>query len=198
MLSLSPRFDTFRFLFPKEFIPSEVYDKWQIVLNKEPAVITTPIDYLNESIKGITFPSIENLVIQQPQTSTHLPNTKNRISHINTEPSQENNTYSTTNPLSNISRNFAVTMRLNQGFYNYFMCYETIFYRICKQYLYSDGDNFQIEIMDETGRVSMIIKLFQCKIEGIDGLELSYDKVERQADTFNLNFVFNNIDLDFV
>ena len=35
-------------------------------------------------------------------------------------------------------------------------------------------------------------------IDGIDGLEFSYNKLERQVETFDLKFRFNNIDFDII
>lgn len=196
MLSLSPRWDQFRFMFPKEFLPKEVNDKWQAFMAKDAGVLTTPIDYLNESIKGVTFPGISDLIITQPQHSTN-PNVR-KIGRMNVEPNQNNSTYATNNPLDKIQREITVTFRMNQGLYNYFMLYETIFYRICKQHLYKDGDELAIDVLGETGVVMARIRLSQCHISSLEGLEFSYDKVERQSDTFTMTIVFNNLDMEFV
>ena len=42
------------------------------------------------------------------------------------------------------------------------------------------------------------IKLFQPRIDGIEGLQFSYNKLERQTETFDVKFRFNNIDFDIV
>lgn len=202
MLSLSPRYDTFRFLLPKDFLPGEIEDKWKGFLNQEPGVIVSPIDYLNESIQGITLPGISELNITQPQHSTNPIIRQNRpsdnnLGRINIEPNQNNTYISPANPLAQIDRKFTVTFRLNQGLYNYFMLYETIFYRICKHLQYDDGDDFYIEVLNEEGISDMRIHLSQCHLDGIDGLEFGYDKVERQSNTFQVTWVFNNISMDF-
>ena len=163
---------------------------------RDAGVLTTPIDYLNESIKGVTFPGITDLIITQPQHSTN-PNVR-KIGHMNVEPNQNNSTYATNNPLDKIQREITVTFRMNQGLYNYFMLYETIYYRICKQHLYKDGDELVIDILGETGVVMARIYLHQCHISGLEGLEFSYDKVERQSDTFNMTIAFNNLNMEFV
>lgn len=196
MLSLSPRYDLFRFLLPRHYMPEEVRQKWQVLLSKEPGVIINPVDYLNESIKGITIPGITDLVIQQSQHSTNsISRTHKRL---NVEPKQSNNYPTPANPLDKISREFKVTFRMNQGFTNYFMLYETIFHRICKPELYDEDDDFVIDLMDETGKAYARIRLSQCIIDGIDGLDLSYDKVERQTDVFDVTWKFNNIDFDLI
>lgn len=196
MLSLSPRYDQFRLLLPKDFLPTEVNEKWQKYFSREAGVFTTPIDYLNESIKGVTLPGIQDLVVTQNQHSSNpIARTNKRI---NVEPNQANSTYSTANPLDRINREITVTFRLNQGLYNYFMLYETIFYRVCKQHLYKDGDNLVIDILGETGTVMARVYLYQCHVRGLDGLDFSYDKIERQSDSFNMTIAFNNIDIEFV
>ena len=68
-LSLAPRFDQFRFMIPKEYIPPEVLNKYDKILAKNPSIFMNAIDYLNESIKGISLPAIENLIVEQPQVS---------------------------------------------------------------------------------------------------------------------------------
>ncbi len=196
MLSLSPRYDLFRFELPKEFLPKEVRDKWTEVLSQEPGVVNDPIDYLNESIRSISIPGITDINIQQTQHSTN-PIDRN-TGKINTDANQNNTYIGSANPLDKINREIRVTFRINNGLYNYFMIYETIFHRMCKHILYDDGDNFNIDLLNEEGVVSSRIKLYQCHIDGIDGLDLSYDKVDRQHETFDVTFKFNNIDYVFL
>ena len=71
MLALSPRYDLFKFAFPKDFLPKNIESKYLEILNKNPGVITTPIDYLNESIQGINIPGISDVNIQQVQHSSN-------------------------------------------------------------------------------------------------------------------------------
>ena len=133
-LSLSPRWDLFRFSFPKDFLPEPINDKYMNVLSKNAGVIVTPIDYLNESIQSISIPGISDINIQQQQHSTNsivrsnIPGKK----VINTEPKTDITYTTSNNPLDKIEKEFRVKFRLNQGLFNYYMLYETIFYRICK------------------------------------------------------------------
>jgi len=201
-LSLSPRYDQWRFMLPKDFLPKEVEQKWQEYINKEPGVIISPIDYLNESIKGITFPGIQDVLIQQNQHSTNPIIRQNKrgasLGRINVDPNQDNTYVGPHNPLDRINRELTVNFRLNQGLYNYFMLYETLFYRICKHELYKDGTEFHIDILNEDGLAVTRVYLQQCHMSGIDGLDFSFDKVERQQDVFNVVFKFNNIDVDIL
>lgn len=193
MLSLSPRYDLFRFAFPKDFIPQEVAEKYQKILNKNAGVLITPIDYLNESIQGVNIPGISDLTIDQTQHS-HNSGTRS----LNVEPSRSNTYKSTANPLDRIEKELTVTFRFNQGFFNYFLLYETIFWKYCKSIDYPNEDVLYIDLMDETGKITARIKYMDCHISGIDGLDFTYSKLERDSGTFNITFKFNNIDFVFI
>lgn len=202
MLSLSPRFDLFTFKFPKDFIPEPVEKKYFNLINKDKAIITSVIDYLNESIQQVSIPGIANLAaVEQNQQSSHLdPQTPTKTGKkINVEPFHRNTTYTSQNPLDNITMEFTVTFRQNQGLYNYFLMYETIFYKVLKKFhgMYWD-DVFYLDILDEHGVPTARITLFQPRVDGIDGLSFNYNKVERNVETFDVKFKFNNIDFDFL
>ena len=78
------------------------------------------------------------------------------------------------------------------------MLYETLFYRICKPYLYDEGDELHIDILNEDGIAISRLTLYQCKLDSISSLDFSYDKIERQSDDFTIDIVFNNIDYEFL
>lgn len=195
MLSLSPRYDLFKFEFPKTFLPEEVSKKYQEVLNRNAGVIATPIDYLNESIQGVNMPGISELITEQSQ---HSHNSINGLGRINVEPSRQNTYKANGNPLDKIDKEITITFRFNQGFYNYFMLYETIFWKYCKPTNLPNEDVLYIELMNETGKIIARIKFLDCVINGLDGLEFGYSKIERDGGTFNLTFKYNNIDFVFI
>ena len=196
MLSLKSRQDMYRLILPDELIPEEINEKYTKILNRNAAIITTPIDYLNESIQSITFPGISDLNIIQEQ---HGKNDGVRaLGKINVEPKHDINYRSSSNPLENIAKEFKVTFRMNQGLYNYFMIYESIFYKFLKTKPYVSEPVFMIDILDETGKITSRIKLLDLLIDGIEGLDFSYSKVEREAGTFDVTFKFNNIDFVFI
>lgn len=196
MLSLSPRYDLFRFSFPKDFLPKEIEEKYYKILNTNSGVITAPIDYLNESIQGVNFPGMSDILIQQQQHGVNSG--ERRFGKINVEPKHDINYQSTSNPLDKISPEFKVTMRVNQGLYNYFMMYETILHQMSKTKEYNDSSVLTLEIMDATGVVTSKIYFKQVLMDGIDGLDFSYNKVERESGTFDITFKFNNIDFEFI
>lgn len=196
MLSLSPRYDLFRFSLPKDFLPKEVEEKYAKLFTLNSAVITSPIEYLNESIQGINFPGISDIIVQQQQHSSNDIMRKNK--RINVDPKREMIYQTPSNPLDKIEQSFKVTFRMNQGLYNYFMLYETIFYQLCKPIDRGHQPVFYIEILNETGVVIAKIFFKDVLIDGIDGLEFNYNKIERDAGTFDVSFKFSNIDFDFI
>ncbi len=196
MLSLSPRYDLFRFTLPKDFLPGPVYEKYAKLLSKDPAVISDPIDYLNESIKTISFPGISDITIQQQQHSSNVITPG--LGKINVEPTHDINYTSPSNPLENINKEFRIGFRFNQGLLNYFMIYETIFYRIMKPIDYPQDKVFYIELLDESGVIVSRITYTDVYIDGIDGLDFDYSKVDRDSGEFTVTFKFNNIDFDIM
>ena len=195
MLSLSPRYDLFRFALPKDFLPVEVEEKYSMLIRSNQAVITTPIDYLNESIQGVNFPGISDIIVQQQQHSTN--SIERKAGRINVEPKREQIYHTPANPLDKIEQSFKVTFRMNQGLYNYFMLYETIFYQICKPNVKKHEPVLFIELLNEYGEVTAKIIFKDVLIDGIDGLEFNYNKLERETGTFDVNFKFSNIDFEF-
>ena len=78
------------------------------------------------------------------------------------------------------------------------MIYETIFYRYLKAIGTQQDKVFMIDLLDETGNISSRIKLFDIFIDGIEGLDFTYSKVDRESNTFDVTFKFNNLDFVFI
>lgn len=195
MLSLSPRYDLFRFSLPKDFLPVEVEEKYSVIIGRNQSVITTPIDYLNESIQGISFPGLSDIIVQQQQHGTN--DIKRKLGRINVEPKVDMIYQTPSNPLDKIDHSFKITFRMNQGLYNYFMLYETIFYQACKPLDYGHQTLYIIELLNEVGEVTAKIIFKNVLMDGIEGLDFNYNKMERDAGTFDVTFKFANIDFEF-
>lgn len=202
MFSLSPRFDLFRFEIPKDYIPDAIRNRYDDLLSKKQGVITNSIDYLNESIQGVNIPGMSDLVHEQQQVSHNsIERNECGLGRINIEASHVNSTYSSENPLSRINKEIIVKFRLNQGLYNYLMMYETIMYKYVRSQEEaiheSSHDVFTLSLLSDDGLPTARILFYQPKISGIDGLEFSYNKVDREFETFDLTFVYNNVDFVF-
>lgn len=197
MLSLSPRYDLFRFHMPKTFLPKEIEEKYTALLQKDNYTMSTAIEYLNESIVGVTIPGISELTrAQQQHGHNTLQNASGIGKRLNVEPMHEITYITTGNPLEKLEKEFKVTFRKNQGLYNYFMLYETAFYYACREFRWQPERVMYIEILNEEGLVVSKVKFLDVFINGIEGQEFSYNKIERDADTFDVTFKFNNIDFE--
>jgi hypothetical protein len=196
MLSLSPRYDLFRFHLPKTFLPPEIEAKYTAILNKDTYTMTSAIDYLNESIQGVSMPGINDLTtIQTQHGSNGIERTANRI---NVEASHEITYLTVENPLEKIDKEFKVTFRSNNGLLNYFMLYETAFWYACREYTWDCEPVMYIELLNEDGTVVSRVKYIDVHFNGIDGLDFNYSKIERESDTFDITFKFNNIDFEYL
>jgi hypothetical protein len=202
-ISLSPRFDLFNFAIPKDWFPQPILDRYAKMISQNQSVILDPVDYVNESISGITFPGISDLNMTQYQTSTNSGTGKSQgLGHLRREPVHENTYFSAENILTKIEREFTVTFRRNSGLYNYFLLYETIMWKYDKrstsEKTTGKNDLFKIYILDDTGSITSKVTLYQPLPTGIDGLEFGYDKMDRQNETFTVTFTFNNIEYEFL
>ena len=192
MLSLPPRFDLFTLRFPKNFIPKEIQQKYDKILNKYNSPIRSSIDFLNEGIVSVAFPGINESIITQQQTGYN--NDINRH-----EPSSEVVYRSTSNPLELINRTLSVTFLHKQGFVNYFMLYEIWFHYFCKSTKSKESclDMLYIEILDSSGKVIAQLEMYDIFFSSMDGLEFDFSKISLSDDTFTANFNFNNLNFDF-
>ena len=117
---------------------------------------------------------------------------------INIEPHHTHSSLNSGNPLDKIENEITISFRRNQCLLNYWMIYETIFHRYVKPELYeADNEQFTLYILDETGVPTIKVIFKQPVISGIDGIEFSYDKIERQKETFEVRFRYNELDIDF-
>ena len=194
-LSLSPRYDLVRFHLPKTFLPPEIEQKYSEILNKDAYTMTSAIEYLNESIQGVTMPGISELTTTQTQHGSNGITRTNK--RINVEGSHDITYLTVGNPLEKIDKEFKVTFRANQGLLNYFMLYETAFYYACREYVWECEPVMYIELLGEDGEVLSKIKYIDVHLDGIEGLDFNYSKVERESNTFDVTFKFNNIDYEF-
>lgn len=209
-LSLNPRRDLFHFEFPKEFLPPLIQDKYNKILRRDPAVIADAIQYLNESIVGVTLPSIQDIVqVQNMQSrnyndetshySTDVQKEVKSLGKIRVEPMKEESTYNAANPLKSIGNKITVTFRMNQGMLNYWMIYETILFCITKPNLYHGPTSLHVDILTEDNQVGSRVYLKDPHINGIDGVDFSFTGVNNSStQSFNMEIIYNNIDFNLI
>ena len=205
MFSLKGRKDGFRFLLPKDFICDEINEKYAKILIEQKSFYTQPIDFINETIKGVQILGFNDGTIEQQQNS-HGHSLRPTLS--NSDRSKQNdflqpfapNVYrSEASPLALIDKTLNVTFRHTLGFLNYFMIFENFWYLYTRDTNYNNMRYvFTIDLIDGEGRAYSRIVLYDPIINGIDMLNLDYTQPVAQSETFTVIFKYSNIDYQFL
>jgi len=192
MLSLAPRFDLFRLLLPKDFIPEELNAKYTKLLTSKQYPLSSPLEYLSESLVSCDILGIDDLVVMQRQTGINM-----RMHRVKTEPTSEVPfSVHTAAPLEKLNRTIDLSFRMNQGFYNYFMLYEILFWRFCKPEMRTSCPQVVLYMLNTRGEITTKLTFYDVFFQGIDGLDFSYANISRMADTFSLSLAFNDIKIE--
>lgn len=203
MFTLRGRKDGFRFLLPQDYIVDEINEKYAQILQEQKSFYTKPIDFVNETIKGIQILGFSEATVLQNQTAkgnnirtqTLDRTSQNRFQHTAAEQAYR----SEKNPLSLIDKTLNVTFRHTLGFLNYFMLFENFWYLYARDTQYKDiHQTFNIDLIDSHGRAYSRIVLYDPFIHSIDMLNLDYSQPIAQSETFTIVFKYSNIDYQFL
>ena len=66
-MQLPTQSNQFLFSLPQDFISEKIEKKWMPLLKKNKLVYTSVIDFLNSTIRGLTFPSLQLETTEQPK-----------------------------------------------------------------------------------------------------------------------------------
>ena len=55
-----------------------------------------------------------------------------------------------------------------------------------------------IELLDENGTIISRVSYIDVHMDGLEGLDFNYSKIEREANTFDVTFKFNNINFEYM
>ena len=176
---LNSRNNLFNFKFPRNFIPTEVADKYRIYLNRMPGnIIEEPIDFINYSIQGVALPGISFDPIEQS------PNDGTITYHRGSIPIQ-----------NTIERQFQVEMQLLDGYINYWIMQDTLLYYYSKGVKTPFLDNLKLQILDAEG-IHIMSAVFEKPImNSITELELNMSSNIAEFNTFTLNFYYNKFNI---
>ena len=201
MLGLRSRKDGFRLLFPKEFIPQEIEEKYTNVLRAKHGHFITPIDFLNETLQSVDVFGFNNATVQQPQPGTGLPvMNQNRIKqNAFMHPISDFSYRSNINPITLIDKTLNVVFKHTLGYLNYFLLFETFFYQYSRDMEYNDLiGNLNVDIFDEHGNVYSRIVLIKPLINAMDMLSFNFAQPVASSETFKVEFKYSNFDLQFI
>ena len=179
-MRLSSQGSQFVFSLPSDFLPSEIIQTYQPVLEKNWIQYENVIDYLNSTIKTINFPSIsfntpsQNLI--RGKTRAYKP---------------------ATNVQDIVAHDLSVTFASVDSNLNYFLMVDII----TKHYL--DVENlyvnpFIMSALDIHRAEIYKIKFFEIIIKGLTDLKFDYAQQKVTSADFTMNFSFNFYDVEFV
>lgn len=195
MLSLKPRPDLFKFNFPRDMFPAGILEKYDARVQSGQSALRGSLDWLNESVKGISLPGLQIPLNEQESSARNMLMPRSQR-QTDVEAATAFQWATPSNPLSCIERQFNVTMRLNNGLLNYYMLYETAFHYLCRDTGRTHIDRFHIDVLGEDFRVESRVVLSDLVFTSIDGLEMTFDQTERESRTFTVGFAWSNIDFD--
>lgn len=176
---LNPRVNLFNFHFTKNFIPQEIIDKYKPYLTKVVgSPIREPIDYINYTIQGVNLPGLGYDFVEQ--VGKYGRTRKYRT---------------TTHPQEMYDKTFTVTMKMTDGFVNYWIMYDLLAY----YYKFSNTDKYipdqRMEIIDSDGNVIVNVEFQRMLYTSIGELNFNFSTNTPDFTTFDLTFVYNEINI---
>lgn len=201
MFTLRGRQDNFRLNFPKEFIAPEIEEKYTKLLQSKHSFITTPIDFINETIQSVEVLGFTDAIVEQQQTGrgTHASSAERIMQNKFLHTSSGVNYRSETNPINLIDKTLNVTFRHTLGFVNYFLLFENFFYQYQRDTKYEQLiPNLFIDIMDNIGNIYSRIEIIHPVISGMDMLSLDFTQPLAQSQNFKIEFKYSNLDFQFI
>lgn len=183
---LSGRKDLFRFELPKVFIPAEVKRRWMPYLERQPLSIDDVSGLVNYSVQSITVPNFNFQPVEQvkPGNSERARGTTRSWR-------------ASMSPEMLIDRQFTVTMKMLDGYVNYWIMLETFF----SYYAFERKEPFlydmALRITDTEGNVMYTVVFHDALYTGLSEFNLSYNELEADLTTFDASFSFNEMTVRF-
>lgn len=180
-MRLNSQASQFIFNLPSDFIPSEIINTYQPILEKNWVQYSNVLDYLNSTIKSVSFPGLNVSTVEQKIIRGKVRAYK---------------------PATNIqdivaSHDFTVTFRSVDADLNYWLVYDIF----SKHYL--DVVNlyikpFTITAVDIWRDAIYVIKFFEIIGITLGDITFDYSQQKTNAKEFTLTFKFNFTDLEFL
>ena len=201
MLALKGRKDYFKILLPKEFICPEIEEKYTKILASKNSFFYSPIEFLNETIQRVeVFGFTEATWIQQQGSRGEPMINPNRTKQNDfLFPGSEHRYRSDMSPISLVDKTLNIEFRHTLGYINYFMLFVNFWYQYTRDRSNDDFNyNFNIDIMNENGKVYSRIVLNQPYINSMDMLSFDFTQPVAASVSFKLEFKYNNFDYQFI
>lgn len=177
---LSGRNNQYKFEFPRNFIPTEIADKYRPYITRIPGgLIKEPIDYFNYGIQSMNLPGPTFTPIEQQD----YPGNVRRFRVA--KPRQEL-----------FEKSLTVTMQAFDGWVNYWMAVE-----IFQYYFGLSGlepclpEGVGIQMMDGEGNIFITAKLRNMIMNSISSLDLNFSSNTIEFQTFDIEFTYNQLEI---
>jgi hypothetical protein len=201
MLALKGRQDLFRLLLPKEFLYKDIEEKYTQILKDKKSFITSPIDFINETIQHVDVLGFQNGTYQQMQSRTGIkpmidPSRQRQNEFL--YPATEETYRSENSPISLTDKTFSIQFRHTLGFLNYFIIFENFWYMYSRDMKYSDMmHSIYIDIFNEIGEIYCKIHLIDPIINSMDMLSFDYTQPVASSQNFRVEFKYSDFEFEF-
>ena len=176
---LNPKMNLFVFNFSRDFIPTEIRDKYYRYLNRVPGnLIDEPIDFLNYSIQTCNLPGLNYSNVEQ-------------LRHFGYKDLFRTSTH----PKELYAKELNVSLRLTDSFLNYWIMVDVFnYYYSYKTKVPYIGDQ-EIQILDGDGNVVTTIKLLKVLFTSIGDLSLNYSSNNPDFNSFDIGLIYNELEI---
>lgn len=180
-MRLSSQASQFVFNLPSDFLPQEIIATYKPILEKNWVQYDSVLDYLNSTIKSVSFPGLS---IDTPQQN--LIRGKVRA-------------YKPARNVQDIvtSHEFTVTFRSVDSDLNYWLAYD-IFSKHYLDVINLYINPFMLTAVDIWRDAIYRIKFFEIIAMSLSEMNFDYSQQKTNAKEFTVNFKFNFIDIEFL
>lgn len=188
---LNSKNNQFVFRFPKGFIPADIEEKYNFYIKRLSFPFETILDYVNNTIQSISFPSVSSDIVEQMvgrRTSVGIDDvmvTKNpQIWRQSLDLERV------------IPKNFTVGLKTADGYLNYWVLFETF-----RNYLFiPNKDDYlpdmNLMYLDREGCEILTMDFKQPIFKGISEVEMNYSMTAMEFRLFNVEFDYNWFDIN--
>lgn len=179
-MRLSSQSSQFIFNLPSTFLPNEVIDSYQPILEKNWIQYENVIDYLNSTIKSVNFPGIS---FNMPSQIAMRGKVRNFKPSVNVQDIITN-------------RELQVTFRSVDSDLNYWLMFDIInkhYLDVEKSFL----DPFTITCVDIHRDSIYVIKFFEIILKSLSDNNFNYSQQKINSKDFSITFNFNFYDIEF-
>jgi len=164
-------------LFPKNFFYPEVAKKWGPVVKRLKLPYENIEDYINASVQGISFPSVELPPVEQGQGQFKIRYRGGK----ELEPI--------------LDKNLTVTFKLSEGFISYWMLFEQI--EMFQEYAPTVPfwPPMYVSFLDHRGFELVVFSFEKIVPTNLSALDISYTKTIAEFTTFTLSLTYNRYNI---